>query len=233
MLPPRQLVASIARWLPPRRAMAILPQRPQFSATDLRREEQLQRRILRAERATQLRLESLSAPPKFSQLKSTDEVLGAYEAKRPVLKPADTVAAFYALGQLTRMPAHLAGEARVARDPRFGALRSDVLASLPQLNARQLSNALQAAAYLQLRDATLLGELCSHSARRAETFALRDVVSGVYSLGRLRWRDEALARPLLERAEADVRGLHPIDLANLCGGLLGLGLAPRRLLGLR
>ena len=49
MLPPRQLVASIARWLPPRRAMAILPQRPQFSATDLRREEQLQRRILRAD----------------------------------------------------------------------------------------------------------------------------------------------------------------------------------------
>ena len=79
-----------------------------------------------------------------------------------------------------------------------------LLASLPQLNARQLSTALQAAAYLQLRDATLLGELCSHSARRAETFALRDVVSGVYSLGRLRWRDEALARPLLERAEADL-----------------------------
>lgn len=193
--------------------MAILPQRPQFSHRELRREEELKERIRKAEEATQIKLELLLEPPKFARLKTTSEVLDAYLGKRAVLRLRDKVAAFYAIGLLNR--AHIDAPPVLVRDKRFETLRTDLLSVMPGLRPYHLAQALQAAAYLSLRDTELLGALCQHGARRADDYSLRDVVSSVYSLGRLRWRDRRLLTPMLERAERDVRGLYAIDLANL------------------
>lgn len=211
------------------RSLAILPQAPQLSRGDLRREAALKRRIDLAERASQARLVALGSRPKFTGCKTTADVLDAYHGKRPILQPSDKAAAFYALGRLGCLPAH-GGVAQLMEDARFAALRADLLEAVPRLRARQLSNVLQAAAYLQLRDPALLDAIGEHGSRRADSFGLRDVVACVYSFGRLRWRDERLLSPLLEMAERDVRGLHSIDLANLATGLVGLHTAPPALL---
>lgn len=212
------------------RGLAILPQAPQLSRADLRREAQLKRRVDLAERASQARLAALRSRPKFVSCSSTEELLDSYRRKRPVLQPNDMAAAFFALGSLKRVPAHGGRQAQLPEDPRLSMLLEDLVDAVPRLKARQLSNVLQAAAYLQLRDERLLNVVCEHGARRADTFGPRDVVASIYSLGRLRWRNEQLLEPMIEIAERDVRGLHSIDLANLVTGLVGLRISPASLL---
>jgi len=176
---------AVIRSLLPRgaRALAILPQAPTLTSKDLWIEGRLKLRIERAERATQARVVELSARPKFSSISTVGEVLDSYGAKRGVLRVDDRVAAFYRLGRLAKVSAH-ASTSPVTVDPRFQIVNDDMLSIAPRLRARQVSNVLQAAAYIQLRNPALLSAVCKRGVHRIDDFGIRDVVSCVYSLGR-------------------------------------------------
>ena len=209
------------------RSLAILPQAPAFSITDLKKEKKLrmeaERKAIWHRRAAREQL----AIPEFRKLRKPREVLLTYAERRDELTPRDAAAALYALGRLAKASALKVGSDPLVNHPIAKELRADVAASAPHMLSRELANALLGAAYMRVSDELMLSALCAAAAdKAARHFDPQDVASCVYALGRLGRRDEELLPELLSRVAIEAPYFHGIELTLTASGLADLDVAP-------
>lgn len=214
------------RWQPVR-TMAILPQPPAFSRTDLKKEHALRRAAEQAAIWQRKALREQAVTPTFSKISRPSNILKLYWRKRELLTPRDVGAAFFALGKLNRRSALRVGGDPLEAHPTAMELRADLAASAPYLPSRELSNALLGAAYMRSADETMLAALCDAAADKVlNHFTPRHVASTVYALGKLQRHDALLMPRLLSRVAADANEFHAIEMALTASGLADLDVRP-------
>jgi hypothetical protein len=222
----RPAAVARVRWL------AILPQPPAFSKTDLLKEKALRRKAEASAIAMRRETREALATPQFGKLDRPASVLRAYEEKRELLSPRDAAAALLALGKLNRAAASHEGHDTLHDHPLAAELRADVAVSAPYLPSRDLSNALLGAAYLRSADDDLLSALCAAATEKAAAqFSQHDVASTLFSLGQLGRREsETLLPKLLSRVLRQARTFHALEMTLCATGLAQLGVAPPNVL---